>query len=735
MADQPDISYRIVTASENAGLASHTKAVQDDTRAVQEQTRALQENQSTFQGTDSKGRFTKSAVFTDASISTSGGFSQQVAAQQALTVGNRNLASSFAALSASEVGASEAGNAYVITTEKEYLAAQALVGKYQQLLLSKQLVGVQDAELAAKIALLDAALSTESALTVAQTIENEALATAEAKAAQEVLGQAGAHKINTVAMRESLVVMRELMTGNMTRLPGSLSILGSQLGATVGLIAGVSAGVGYVGYELYKHIEKVEERYRDAAREIRQETELTEQRFLQAMVKSEDAAAHFWVELDNIVNKARTVTQVLEEMNHRQADATKLAEAYEHTKESAALNTASDIRDPVKRAEAEYLIKQKFARQEREQADEDARVKIANQRKAADAVADQFTTSNYNVGYAQEDLATAKEGLSKTQSDQKAQEKAYAKLKKDLGLTDEQIDLIKQGKSFEELTKGALAPLPGGGYELDMGAGSQADIGFYNPMTALTKLQELKLEMENLKGLSGGAGLDDKSQDTRLNDAQHQFDVATENYKTASTEATKLGEELATVREKFKELIIQMDADSALRTQQGREHQVKGLEEIKKAIQGDIKDAEKLGKEGFNKTAEIKDLQAQVTRIDRQIDSIANLPLPTGTVSKEPLSDRSDLPDLVRQMITEMRQATSSPLGAPAPGLFGKSRPEGDTSWSNTDAIEFYQKLLIAFQEKHKHESASLDAIVAELKRQAAKHKEVQAQVTSGTTD
>lgn len=197
------IIYELGTVADNTGLVAHTNAVRDDTRAVEEQTKALREQQSL-----------------------------------SYTPGNRDLASSFIG------GDSTKAEAYVIKNQKEYETAQGLIDRYQKLLLSKQLLGIQDEALVAKIAALDAALSTESALRVAEKIETDAVAAAalkdaEAKTVETAattqnaaaqLEDAEATTLNATAKRELLVVMRELMSGNITRLPGSLSILAGSLG-------------------------------------------------------------------------------------------------------------------------------------------------------------------------------------------------------------------------------------------------------------------------------------------------------------------------------------------------------------------------------------------------------------------------------------------------------------------------------------------------------------------------
>lgn len=250
MLNQPDIAYKIVTVADNSGLAAHTAAVKADTAAVKEQAVAYEMVR------DAQGRFVRRIAIRDNSIPTAAAVGGSGAS---VPMGGYGLASDVAGLGTTEVSAVSQ-----ITTEAQYLKAQQLIAKYQELQMAKRLVGVEDTALAGKIAALDAALSTESALTVAQSMEDKALAASkaaataateaeaaaamsaaeekamaeyEAASAKEVLktstiaskeaidAETGSMLLNRRGMMEMNVVMREMMSGNISRMPGSISLI------------------------------------------------------------------------------------------------------------------------------------------------------------------------------------------------------------------------------------------------------------------------------------------------------------------------------------------------------------------------------------------------------------------------------------------------------------------------------------------------------------------------------
>ena len=190
MPEQPDISYRIVTSADNSGLTAHTAAVKNDTVAVEQQSQALKE-------------------------------------QLTYTTGNRDLASSFLAGDYSKGAQQEE---VLIRTRQEYELAQQLYEKYSQLAASKRLLGVEDAALAEKIALLDQALSTESALEIADKIDTDALAQAKRNLAlaQEQAFQASMRSYEALAKEEVAMSATTVSSAQANR------ILGGSMGSLRG---------------------------------------------------------------------------------------------------------------------------------------------------------------------------------------------------------------------------------------------------------------------------------------------------------------------------------------------------------------------------------------------------------------------------------------------------------------------------------------------------------------------
>jgi hypothetical protein len=97
----------------------------------------------------------------------------------------------------------------------------------------------------------------------AAAAEGTAMAAAAQASARAVMGQAAGFKVatsearlNTLAMRETLVVARELSRGNFTRIPGSLSLLAQGVGSQGGIGAYASAMAQQFG--LIKKVQNAE---------------------------------------------------------------------------------------------------------------------------------------------------------------------------------------------------------------------------------------------------------------------------------------------------------------------------------------------------------------------------------------------------------------------------------------------------------------------------------------------
>ena len=86
-----------------------------------------------------------------------------------------------------------------------------------------------------------------------------AITTAQSAAANEAVNLATKSAISSSALRELTVVSRELATGNLTRLPGSLSILAQRLGGIPPMAILAVGAVAAFGYAIYEVIERSQE--------------------------------------------------------------------------------------------------------------------------------------------------------------------------------------------------------------------------------------------------------------------------------------------------------------------------------------------------------------------------------------------------------------------------------------------------------------------------------------------
>lgn len=142
----------------------------------------------------------------------------------------------------------EATKAFVIATEKEYLAVAKAHAAVTAKIPVLQAAGKETAAFEAAQKNLAAALDTERAIAIATRIEDKALAAAQLEAA-------AAGGLSSTAMREMTVIARELANGNFSRLPGSVSILAQKfdlLGAILSPVGIGLMGAGVTAYFLYE---------------------------------------------------------------------------------------------------------------------------------------------------------------------------------------------------------------------------------------------------------------------------------------------------------------------------------------------------------------------------------------------------------------------------------------------------------------------------------------------------
>lgn len=166
--------------------------------------------------------------------------------------------------------------AFTIKTEAEYLAVVKAHEAMRMRITVMKAAGKQTAELETSLERLSAALSTERALVIAENIEEKAAAAASAAAAEAKVAEtiatnantaahkanAAAHGMSSTAMREVVVIARELARGNFSRIPGSVSVLVQNLGMLKWILNPVVislAGFGTAAYFVWEHFKKVNE--------------------------------------------------------------------------------------------------------------------------------------------------------------------------------------------------------------------------------------------------------------------------------------------------------------------------------------------------------------------------------------------------------------------------------------------------------------------------------------------
>ena len=581
----PDISYRINTEANLGGLQAHTAAVRDDTRAVE----------------------------------------QQKVAYEALTNTGSGLATSAAGLS----GAMSGSGAYAIKNEAEYAQAVKLMEGYQKLAMSKRLLGIEDEALTAKIAVLDAALSTESALTVAETMESKALAAAKAQlvadeeaAAAAALEEAGAHKVNSVAMRESMVISRELMSGNISRLPGSAGMLAGSLGFAEAMpaILGVSVAL-MAGFELWKKYQKGVQDTKDELVEFKREAEHAAFAIDMAVNKAKDSAAKFYDELDRIVNKTESITEAMQALNKMQEETARLTEAVAKTKDAAEESDIRKMKDPIAKAQAEYRLKEEEDKRANAEADKAGREKYANALKAAKDAGAAFNEAVAGKDNAQSTehlkplVAEATREQAKATTDKSAQEKALATFKK-LGLNEEQIEAILSGKSLRELTKDVTHE------EEHMSASGSPYYSQHTDKRAPIQLSGSKLEefsnaFKQFSGSLGGKSYAEQPQ--RFEHTESNLKTITTLFDEAQKKADALGAEFQKLTDDLPKLAQQLNEESAKRNQDAREKNIKNLDALSAAYEAAAKRIEDAYKdkpapqEAVAKDAELKSVISELS--------------------------------------------------------------------------------------------------------------------------
>ena len=472
---------------------------------------------------------------------------------------------------------------------------QISVTKEAQALMAKG-VGVQQAYVTATamVSEADRLEAVEAQKAAAAKLEKAAAARVAAGAEE---GEAAATHLNTTAMREAMVISRELMSGNISRLPGSAGLLAANMGFASALpaILGVSVAL-MAGHELWKTYRKGVQDTKDELVEFKREAEHAAFALDMAVNKAKDSAAKFYDELDRIVTKAQSITEAMQQLNKAQEEAAHLDEAIAKTRETAALANAKEIKDPVARAQAEYAAKNEEIRRGEEEADKAGRLKFKNAEDGAKAAGAAMEAQIAQVDKLSDAMQKAEATLGKSKSDKSEQDKALARFRK-LGLNEEQIEAIMSGKSLSELTGMHEGPRDTdedttyGRLSGRQGAIDNAPIKFEGmPWNKGSKYNEFANVFAQFSGALGGQAPND--QDARVEKAQHDFDTIQTAYNDAASKAKSLGEEFNKLETQLKVLGEELNAQSALRNQNGRDAQIKNLEELRTSYETLLKNLE-----------------------------------------------------------------------------------------------------------------------------------------------
>ena len=632
-----ELEWRLRTTSDNEGLRQHTEATKLDTAAIREQKAAMAES--------------------------SGGYGL--------------------ATEGKDVFAVESKKAYTVATEAEYVALQKSLLAAQAKLPVMQALGVSTDKLTLDIAALDAALSTESALNVADKLEQDALAAAKLKqaAAAEAAAiaegeEAGAHQMNAMAMRESLILERELASGNLARTPYSATMLLSRLGVSIPQVMALAAA-GMAVAEVWKLWNKNEKELND----VLDETERKTERFADTSKINRDITEQSTIEahkfaqaLKEIAENARTVSENLGLVNKQQERMIELQKDLEATHEAAALAMESEEKNPIKRAEEEFNTKQQFAKRERDEADKaaaekykatetaanDAQAKSDAQKATAEAA--QKTRDDMEK-HVKDAAANEKDAEEKIKKEEETQKKREAQLK-EKGYSDQDIDWMRdmasKGHSAAEIAdlmenKGGFkahnvegdkvthyqSPTTGidyrgGSFEMQ-GPASKGILGNYGDLVSSLLGGE--------KGLASSIQTQQMLEKLKAESAKIQADLdvslgdAKDNYADAAKKAEALAKEAANLKQALSEMSDSMSDESKKRNQEGQTKTVENLKSFRSELEKKIKEIEsdvtKRSKEGAqipsSEISEYKKLTQAVAELNKQISSFITSPPATSS--------------------------------------------------------------------------------------------------------
>lgn len=307
------------------------------------------------------------------------GAQQAAADQEKLTNTGKGLATTIPDLNSKT-------QEYIVTSEAEYLAIQkahdALVKKIPVL----QAAGKDVTDYQRSIENLSAALSTNEAITIAESMEQKAVAAARLEAAAAARAEAVANNENSASsalsatsMREVLTIIRELEAGRLTRVPGSLSILLQQISGLgpvlqAGLIAGSAAA--FILFDVVKGIHEEWVKMGEAIQKAAEQAAVPE--FIQSIEKQREAVAAAAADMQGFADALASAAEKESDLNSQLQQELGLLQAIERAR--AALTGAQKELDiariqraenagqitPEQGAEERAAIEQKYIRQEQQ---------------------------------------------------------------------------------------------------------------------------------------------------------------------------------------------------------------------------------------------------------------------------------------------------------------------------------------------------------------------------------
>ncbi len=400
MDGKTELEFIINSRSDNSGIASHTAAVQADTVAMERQAAAASTSSERLSNTGTgivnapSNALGSSQAFTiqtqaeyEAIQKAHAALQARIPVLEAAGASTANLTAKLVALDAAlstdaALNVADQIETAKLTASKEALAVAMAEGAIAARAAreANDLTGAQNlarqAEAAAANAAAADAQMIASAVAAAKVQESRVKSFAETLAAQRAntvvtLEHAAAVETDTVAlgmnataMRESLVVGRELARGNYTRVPGSLTILGQQLGFVKSALAEVvpflpvlGIGLAAVGieaatfYSAFKKVNDEIEVLQSQGKELSRI--LSDQEGSEAMLKALDSMAG---RADRAVKSIHDLTNASQDLATATKEQIELSDAADKASSTAASKEEQDRLGLISAAQGAGLI-------------------------------------------------------------------------------------------------------------------------------------------------------------------------------------------------------------------------------------------------------------------------------------------------------------------------------------------------------------------------------------------